>query len=90
MNYEEQAKIYYLNDNEKLLNKAIAAGKLIDNRLKCQYTKGGTNNCFFDISNYLKYFSFEALGKERYLNYLITRRKNENKDTKILEKLKTK
>lgn len=87
MNYEEQAKIYYSNDNTTILNKAISAGKLIDNRLKISYTKGGTNNCFFDVSNYLKYFSFEALGKERCLNYLIEIRERKNMDVTILKKL---
>lgn len=31
--YEEQAKIYYSNDDPKLLKKVIAAGKYLDDRL---------------------------------------------------------
>lgn len=88
MSYEEQAKIYYSNDDPKLLHKAISAGKLIDNRLKCKYTKGGVTNCFFDVSNYLKYFSYEALGQERITNYLIHQRKTKQLNTDILESLK--
>ena len=63
--YEEQAKIYYSNDDPKLLKKAIASGKLIDDRLILEYTKGGVTHCLFDLQNYVKYFSFEALGLKR-------------------------
>jgi hypothetical protein len=52
--FEDLAKELY--KDSKLLKKAVDAGILIDNRLKKEYTKGGTTNCFFDVSNWLKYF----------------------------------
>jgi hypothetical protein len=65
MKYEEQAKKAYANDPEERANKAIAAGRAIDNALELEYTKGGTTNSHFMMSNYLKYFSYEALGTDR-------------------------
>jgi len=52
--FKEKAKELY--KDSKILPKAIAAGELIDNRLKKEYTKGGHTNCFFDVANWLKYF----------------------------------
>ena len=63
--YEEQAKIYYSNDDPKLLKKVIAAGKYLDDRLVLEYSKGGVTHCFFDVTVWLKYFSFESLGLKR-------------------------
>ena len=65
MSYEEQAKKAYANDDEGKRNKAIAAGRAIDNALNVEYSKGGTTKSHFMMSNYLKYFSYEALGAER-------------------------
>lgn len=59
--YEAQATEYYAND--KRLPKAIAAGIAMDNALKLEYTKGGHTKTHFMMSNYLKYFSYEALQK---------------------------
>lgn len=70
MNYfEKSAHKYYAHCDEKLRNKAIGAGKLIDNRLKCVHSKGGITNCHFDTANYLKYFSFEALVNIGYYKF---------------------
>jgi len=54
--YAEQALDLY-PDNEEKRNKAIAAGKAMDNALKLEYSKGGTTICHFMMSNYLKYFA---------------------------------
>ena len=62
-NYKQQAKKYYKHCVPKLFKKAVDSGILLDNRLKTEYTKGGHTNSFFDITIYLKYFSFEALTK---------------------------
>lgn len=65
--YEELAKIYYSSGDIKLLKKAISAGKLIDNRLSLYYTKGGITHCYFDIQNYMKYFSSEVFDSKRLI-----------------------
>lgn len=58
MEYQQQA-IHFYQGSDKL-DKAIAAGKLIDSRLKNAYLKV-QSDIHFDMSNYLKYFSYEAL-----------------------------
>jgi hypothetical protein len=63
--YEDIAKKAYDNDKPEVLKKAIAAGKAIDNALKLEYTKGGTTNSHFMMQNYLAYFDYQAMGKER-------------------------
>lgn len=67
MKWEEQARIAYANDAEDKRQKAMAAGRAMDNALKLEYGKGGGTKSHFMISNWLKYFSPEALGKERIL-----------------------
>jgi len=59
MAYIDQTIKYYKGSPK--LKKAIAAGTLIDNRLKLEYSNSGTTDCHFDMQNYLKYFSYEAL-----------------------------
>lgn len=54
--YAEQAIELYPDDEVKR-NKAMAAGKAMDNALKLEYTKGGSTKCHFMMSNYLKYFA---------------------------------
>lgn len=56
LSYKEQAEIGYANDPEKLRNKAIAAGKYMDGRLK---------NGHFDSGMWVKFFDFDVLGAER-------------------------
>ncbi len=65
MGYEEQANKAYAKDTYEKLSKAVAAGKAIDNALKTEYSKGGITKSHFMIDNWLKYFSYEALGGER-------------------------
>lgn len=65
--YADQAKIAYSNDTKDKRAKAIAAGVAIDNALKLEYTNGGTTKQHFMMGNYLKYFSYEALGSDRAL-----------------------
>ena len=65
MKFHEQAIKAYSQDPEEKQKKAIAAGKAIDNALKVEYSKGGITKSHFMLSNYLKYFSYEALGSER-------------------------
>jgi hypothetical protein len=67
MKWEEQARIAYANDTEDKRHKAIAAGRAMDNALELEYSKGGHTHSHFMTSNWLKYFSPEALGKERIL-----------------------
>lgn len=57
--YENLAKKYYKNHSK--YKKALSAGIAMDNALKLHYTKGGHSNCFFMMSNYLKYFDYQAL-----------------------------
>ena len=59
MSYELQARKYYANNPR--LDKAIAAGKQMDNSLKKEYGKEGSTDCHFRMNQYLKYFSYEAL-----------------------------
>ena len=66
MSFKKQAEICYNHCDEKLKQKAIDSGILLDNRMKLEYTKGGQTNSHFDCSIYLKYFSFEALLKNGY------------------------
>lgn len=65
--YENIARIAYANDDELKLHKAISAGKAIDNSLKKEYGIGGGTKCHFMTENYLKYFTYEALGKRNLL-----------------------
>ena len=65
MSWEYKAKIAYSKDSDKKKEKAIAAGRALDNALEVKYSKGGTTKSHFMLDNYLKYFSFEALGSER-------------------------
>jgi hypothetical protein len=65
MDWQKQAEIAYSMDAEEKKKKAIAAGKAMDNALKKEYTKGGTTHSHFLTENWIKYFSYEALGKER-------------------------
>jgi hypothetical protein len=60
--YEELARKAYANDGDKKRNKAIAAGRAIDNGLKKEYSKGGTTHCRFDAVQYEAFFSEEKLG----------------------------
>jgi len=61
ISYEAQAEMYY--KGHKKYNKALAAGKAMDNALKMSYTKGGTTNTHFMMDNYLKYFEYSKLPK---------------------------
>jgi hypothetical protein len=65
MKWAEQAEIYYAKDPDNKRLKAIAAGKAMDNALKLEYTKGGTTNCHFMMTNWLAYFDYDVLGSER-------------------------
>lgn len=72
MDWGKQAEIAYANDNEEKRKKAMAAGRAMDNALKKEYSAGndfghgaGRTDCHFMTSNWIKYFSYEALGKER-------------------------
>jgi len=65
MNYEEMARIAYANDPK--LKKALAAGIAMDNAMKLDRSKGGATNCHFMMDNFLKYFSYEALGERNIL-----------------------
>lgn len=72
MNWEQQAEKAYSNDTKEKRKKAIAAGIAIDNALKKEYSKGNENghgagitHSHFMTDNWVKYFSYEALGKER-------------------------
>jgi len=65
LTWEEQAKVSYAKDSERKRNKAIAAGRAIDNALKDNRKKSGETNCYFKADVYLKYFSWDALGIER-------------------------
>lgn len=60
MRYETMANIFYA-DSDKL-NKAQAAGKLIDNRLANTYLKVASD-IHFDTSAYLAYFDYEKLSQ---------------------------
>jgi len=61
ISYKEKAETLYQNSLDKLRNKAIAAGKAMDNAMKLEYSVGGTTNCHFMIDNYLKYFDYEKI-----------------------------
>jgi hypothetical protein len=72
MKWQEQAAMAYANDTEEKRNKAIAAGKAMDNALDKSYSTGneqghgaGVTKSHFMTDNWLKYFSYEALGGER-------------------------
>lgn len=58
INYEQKAKELYANSDK--LNKAIAAGKQLDNCLKKEYGPEGSTDTHFRVDQYLKYFSYEA------------------------------
>lgn len=57
--YEQLAIKYYSGDGR--LNKALAAGRAMDNALKLDYSEGGTTKCHFMLDNFLKYFDYEKL-----------------------------
>lgn len=57
--YENLAKKYYKESS--FLNKAVAAGKAIDNALELKYSKGGATKTYFMMDNYLKYFTYEKI-----------------------------
>ncbi len=59
VNYEQKAKLLYASSDK--LNKAIAAGKAMDNAMKLEYTPGGATKCHFMIDNYLKYFDYDKI-----------------------------
>lgn len=61
--YVELANKYY--KGHKDYKKALAAATAMDNALKLEYSKGGTTNCHFMMSNYLKYFDYQRLPKNR-------------------------
>lgn len=63
--YKEQAEKYY--SNHELYAKAMAAATALDNSLNLDYSKGGISNCHFMMNNYLKYFSYEALTKNKLI-----------------------
>jgi hypothetical protein len=65
MKWQNQAELAYSNDDNSKRSKAIAAGKAIDNALELEYGKGGGTKSHFMTDNWLKYFSYEALGPER-------------------------
>jgi len=58
--YETMANVFYA-DSDKL-SKAIAAGKLLDNRLSNTYLKV-TTDIHFDMSAYLSYFDYDKLSQ---------------------------
>lgn len=58
MNYEKMARVFYIDSTK--LDKAIAAGKLLDNRLSNAY-KEVISDIHFDMSAYLSYFDYEKL-----------------------------
>lgn len=60
MRYETMANIFYA-DSDKL-PKALAAGKLLDNRLSNTYLKVASD-IHFDVSAYLAYFDYEKLAQ---------------------------
>ena len=60
MRYETMANIFYA-DSDKLL-KALAAGKLLDNRLSNTYMKVASD-IHFDMASYLAYFDYDKLVK---------------------------
>ena len=62
MDFEERARICYINDEPEKLYKAISAGKQLDNSLKKEYGKEGATDCHFRMDQYIKYFSYESLG----------------------------
>jgi hypothetical protein len=77
MSWEQKAKAAYINDTPNKLRKAMAAGRAIDNALAIDYSDGGINghgagrtDCHFMTSNWLAYFSYEALGKDRLLLFI--------------------
>ncbi len=65
--YKDMAIKAYANDDENKRYKAVSAGTAIDNALKLNYGLGGTTRCHFMMDNYLKYFSYEALGHRNKL-----------------------
>ncbi len=70
MSYEQMAIKAYRNDTEEKRHKAIAAGKAIDNACELEHaTESGVTRCHFMLSNWLKYFSSEALGDRVKLLY---------------------
>lgn len=63
ISYKQQAETHYKNEPKR--SKAIAAGTAMDNALRLEYTKGGHSKCHFMMDNYLKYFTYEALTKQK-------------------------
>ena len=60
MKYQNLALQLYANADENKRNKAIAAGKQLDNSLVKEYGPEGATDCHFRVEQYLKYFSYEA------------------------------
>ena len=59
MKYEQLAKQLYAYSSK--IDKAIAAGKQLDDSLVKEYGSEGATHCYFRIDQYLKYFSYEAI-----------------------------
>ena len=60
MRYETMANIFYADSDR--LPKALAAGKLLDNRLSNTYLKVASD-IHFDMSAYLAYFNYDKLSQ---------------------------
>ena len=75
MSYQQTASKAYARDSEEKYKKAVAAGIAIDNALVTEYGPEGKTKSHFMTSNWLKYFSYEALGADRIkLLYAKTKR----------------
>lgn len=60
--WERKATIIY--KGHRWEDKAVAAGRAMDNALKKEYTKGGTTNCKFLTVQWLKFFDWNVLVRE--------------------------
>lgn len=75
-NWETKARILY--KDHSLLNKAIAAGKNIDNSLKGKSLKDGKTNFRFPMDQYLAYFDYDSLKNLGIANRISESFKNNN------------
>lgn len=72
MTWKQKAEKAYANDSPEKRAKAISAGTAIDNALQLDYNHGaavmeeGGTRSTFRLDQWLAWFSYEALGAERF------------------------